>query len=474
MPKSRSNSLGARTTIEPGEEEMSERIEDRLQGVEVDVELPSRTRGRMENLHVSFSGNTAAVASASGNTYEVNIPDESCTCMDFVHRGGRCRHIEAVSIAQGMVSRGITAGSVSDSQVAPSIATAETMRAQMESEFILQNHPHTDDNFFYTENREQFEADKQRLLNEPLPYYYDNVLNGSPITFGIELEFVNGNSDAIARELYDMGICGTPRMSSYHSDRVEGKWALEHDGSVTDRRTRRGGELISPILQDTPETWRTLQTICEVAKRHGATVNTKTGGHVHIGAEASLDGKKQRWRRFFKMTAGFEDVFHRLSGGEQGVFRGIYDNEYALSSRRQSHSGITSYMPPEGEIREFQRIVSGSLAEGKYRSVNLLPFASKKTVEFRAFNGTLTPEIIQANVKYAAGLVNAAERSRTRTSENFNVTESDKKRGKIINDYRSMEYQHSDEAMMNVLDTVCSRKEDKEHILAVLVRNRWA
>lgn len=472
MPKSRNNSLGGRAEAEPGEQEMSERIEDRLQGVEIDVELPSRSRRRMENLHVTFNGDSANVESESGNTYDVDIDAETCTCADYQYRGGRCRHLEAVSIAQGMARQGITAGSEQDSSIAVGNTTAEAIQQQTSAELELQSYEYLDDGFFYTENREQFEEDKQRLLAEPLPYYYENVLNGSPITFGIELEFVNGDSNAIARELYNLGICGNSSMSGYHGRRVPGKWTLERDGSVTSGG--RGGELISPILQDTPETWRTLQTVCEVAKRHGATVNTKTGGHIHIGAADNLDGKRQRWRRFFKMTAGFENVFHRLAGGEQGIFRGAYDDHYTRSARRQMERGIRMYMPEEGELEEYQEIIGRDVAEDKYRSINLLPFKSKKTVEFRAFNGTLTPEIIQANVKYAAGLVNAAERSRTRSSENFNVTESDKKRGKLINDYRLSQYSRSDEAMIRVLDTVCSRKEDKEQILAVLLRNEWA
>ncbi|MBN7774462.1 amidoligase family protein [Clostridium aminobutyricum] len=245
---------------------------------------------------------------------------------------------------------------------------------------------------------------------------------------------------------------------------------LESDGSVTSGS--RGGELISPILTDSPETWRQLEVVCEVAKRHGAEVNFETGGHVHIGAENALDGKKQRWRRFFKMAGGFEDVSHRLAGGEQGLFRGAEDDQYTESARRQSHCGITAVMPQEAETNAFQSIIS-RIGEDKYRSINLLPFATKKTIEFRAFNGSLTPGVIQASVKYAAGIVNAAERARTKPSEGFNVTYQDKRRGEIINNYSLVEEDFSDGAIMNVLDTVCSRKEDKEHLLSVIVRNRW-
>ncbi len=473
MPKSRRDSIGSiHSSNDFDEEEMSRRISERLEGMEVDVQLPSRSRGGMENLRVFFTGGGADVLSESGNNYHVDIDNQTCTCPDHTHRHSRCRHIEAASIAQGQISQGISSGSIQDSLISPNQVTSEYLRNETDAEIQNSQREYRDDGFFYNDNPEQFREDSERLLREPIPYYYENVLNGSDITFGIELEFVNGDSDAIARELYDLGICSSPRMESYHSAGAPGKWKLEKDGSVTSYIDNRGGELVSPVLTDTPETWKTLETVCEVAKRHGAQVNFNTGGHIHIGAENTLDGKRQRWRRFFKMNYGFEDVFHRLSGGEQGVFRGIADDHYTESARSQSNIGITTRLPDEADIATYQNLIS-NISEDRYRSINLLPFASQKTIEFRAFNGTLTPEIIQANVKYAAGMVNAAERARTKESENFNVTEHDKRRGEIINNYEEIEESRSERAVMNVLDTVCSRKEDKEHILSVIVRNRW-
>ena len=279
---------------------------------------------------------------------------------------------------------------------------------------------------------------------------------------------MNGDSDAIARELYDMGICGNDRMGGYHSQRVPGKWALERDGSVTSGN--RGGELISPILTDTPETWRQIEIVCDVAKRHGAAVNLRTGGHIHIGATAMLAGKRQRWQRVFKMSAGFEQFYTRLSGGEQGRFRG---GHYAESSVSQSLQGITCRLPEQEDLPSYQTRIM-QISNGKYQRMNIGTFATKGTVEFRGFNGTLTPGVIQANVKYAAGVVHSAERSRIRGSETDNIipTDSDRKRGRIINNYAENN-QRTDDGMMAALDAVFSRRSDKLHILSVVAKNRW-
>ncbi|NCF00589.1 amidoligase family protein [Emergencia sp. 1XD21-10] len=475
MPKNRRSGTIAGRTYETdrseqenrNDQEMSERLERRLLAMDpITIEIDSRTRHRREQVTIDFVDRDQANVNTAGGSYRVNIEAGTCTCPDHMHRQGRCRHMEAVNIATEQARQGIMPGSRVDIETSNGQVLSEHQRAETAAELQNVARRCTDDAFFYTEHPDIFESDMARLQSEPVPYTYENVLNGSNITFGIELEFVQGDSDAIAEELYEMGICGNSLMSGYHGRRVPGKWALERDGSVTSGN--RGGELISPILTDTPETWRTIEKVCEVAKRHGAQVNFQTGGHVHIGASEALDGKKQRWRRFFKMGAGFEQVYKRISGGEQGSFRGGF---YAASSIDLNRIGITMRLPGESDTRDFFSRISNRLGN-KYRMINFTPLGSKKTVEFRGFNGTLTPGIIQANVKFAAGMVNSAERSRLRSTESLVSTEADKKRANIINAYEENN-QQSNEAIMRALDAVFSRKEDKQHLLSVIAKNSW-
>ena len=469
MPKSRnSGSIGSREG-DPSfdEREMSDRIEDRLREAgTVRVNVESRTRHTREDVDVTFSGRTAVISSGSGRSYTVDLDAGACSCPDHVYRHSHCRHIEAADIAREQITQGTFQGSIHDADVNTNQFAGEYISNETDEEIRNLQREYADDSFFYTENPEQFQKDMQRLREAPVPYHYNNALNGSNITFGVELEFVDGDSDAIAKELYDLGICSHSRMQEYHSIRESGKWILESDVSVT--YGNYGGELISPVLTDTPETWKQIETVCEVAKRHGARVNIETGGHIHVGAADTLDGKRERWKRFFKATTGFEETFHRLAGGEQGRFR---DGDYAESSLTQSWAGIEVRMPEEGNVSEFQSIIR-NISRGKFQSINISPFSDdKKTIEFRAFNGTLTPGIIQANVKYAAGIINTAVNSRT--GEGITVTESDRKRGGIINDYQNNN-QQDETSIMKAMDAIFSRKEDKEHILSVIAKNSWA
>ena len=200
----------------------------------------------------------------------------------------------------------------------------EVMRSRMQQDIrdeIQRNQegPSTDDGFFYSENLDAFETTYENINDDLINYEYENVLNGNTSTFGVELEFVGGNADAIASELYDLGITAVPYRLGYHA-RVSdnSKWKLERDGIVSSGS--QGGELVSPILKDTPETWRQIEAICEVAKRHGARINQSCGGHVHIGMN-KLDTARQRWRRFFKIVENYEECLYKAAGGDLGRIR---------------------------------------------------------------------------------------------------------------------------------------------------------
>lgn len=332
-----------------------------------------------------------------------------------------------------------------------------------------------DDGFFYTdeENEEIFNETLERAVNNDITYEYENVLNGSSNTFGIEIEFVDGDADAIARELYGLGIVGHPRRVSYHARSIQGKWKLEYDGSVCSGS--KGGELVSPVLTDTPETWRTIEKICEVAKRHGAKVNQKCGGHVHIGIEP-LDTARQRWRRFFKTIAGFEDVLYRVSGGNLGRIRSGY-SRYAspFSSQARSAAVRRFRLDSREDVNNLARTASG---RNRYFGINLTNIYERNkpnTVEFRYFNGSLDPGNIQANVKVSNGIIMAAQKARTQDSDTYTVTENHKKRGKILNEQSSYDNDRTTHTgIRKFVDIVFSRKKDKDNLISVYSKNRWA
>ncbi len=455
--------------------EIVQRVEDRLNGVRtVTVNIESRTRRQTEEVQVTFDPNRrniARVASQSGNTYEVNHEEETCTCMHYISHEEGCRHIDATNTAIGQILSERVVGNTNGAEG----ASDTVLEGQQNVDEINESNRSTlsldqeDDGFFYEDNKQTFKSMLQGEMEE-VPYEYENVLNGSKITFGVELEFVGGNADAIARELYTSGICADGRRVGYHAPSAEGKWKLERDSSVSSGD--EGGELVSPILKDTPETWKSIEKICEVAKRHGATVNSRTGAHVHVGMEP-LDTAKQRWKRFFKLIGRYEECIYRFSGGDLGRIRENHEH-YAMpfADRAREASNMRFRMDSDDDVNRL----SNTVCDTRYYGINLtnIPrYNAPNTVEFRYFNGSLNAKQIQANVKLANGIVMASEKARTHESENFNTTDTMKRRGEMLNNSVENVRRRDETSMRKLIDIAFTRKKDKDAAIEVFSKNVW-
>lgn len=479
MPKGRTETIATRNTSRSSggsggngggsgfNDSIAESLNENLSEVgTIDVMVESATRGGVETVGVNFreEPGIADVSSESGNTYEVDYENGTCNCQHFRYRGVSCRHIEAVGRAMGQVNSNVIARNMDAAEARSDLDRIE----DEERNRIFQDQ--FDDEYFYLDNMDEFE---EKLRNGvDVDYEYENVLNGSDITFGVELEFSGGNADAIARDLYNEGICSDPRRLRYHERSSNSTmWKLESDSSVT--HGSQGGELVSPVLQDNPETWKTIEKICEIAERHGATVSSECGGHVHVGMN-TLDTAKQRWKRLFKIMAGYEECIYRMAGGERGRIRSDY-NHYARPFAPRTYYGINNTMQLNTE-EQVIAMANGISERDRYYGLNLVNIATQRsnTVEFRYFNGSLDKRQIQANVKLAAGVMMAARKARTRNIESigYEVSESFKRRGRLVNNYNVTE-KRSSKKIAEFLDIAFTRKKDKDAILNVFSKNNW-
>lgn len=468
MPKGRRNSIatsgGGGSNAAAGD--TAERINERLREAgTVRVQVNSRTRNRLEDVEVTFSETPgmAQVRSSSGMTYEVDHINGGCTCMHNVMREERCRHMDAVDMAMGQV---VSRHQDTNVNVIGNLTESDILEENNRNEIMVDQE---DDDFFYLDHEDEFERNLENGVD--VPYEYQNVLNGSDITFGVELEFVGGDADAIARDLYREGICAYDHRVNYHARSVEGKWKLERDGSVSD--SWGGGEIVSPVLKDTPETWKNIEKICEIANRHGARIDDRCGGHVHIGMEP-LDTARQRWRRFFNVMSGYEECIYRAAGGDEGRIRRGHMH-YAESFQDRAEYGANRRIRLES-IDDVRSLASDVSERNRYYALNLKNVADvgkPDTVEFRYFNGSLNPKQIQANVKLSSGVIMAARKCRTKdiNSIGYEVSDSFKRRGRLLKN--SNTDNRSNKKIAEFLDIVCTRKKDKDALLNVFARNRW-
>ncbi|MFI5284412.1 MAG: amidoligase family protein [Candidatus Dormibacterales bacterium] len=228
-------------------------------------------------------------------------------------------------------------------------------------------------------------------------YERENVIGDPNQTFGIEIEFDGADPNAVAQAFYDAGLAATPHQEAYHSgQRMPGKWVIERDATVT-------GEVVSPVLRDTPEAWAELERVCQILRDQGAHTTTRTGGHVHVGADsANLDHDVNRFRRVAEVCAWAEDLMYRLAAGSG---RGGRQHRGAGNGYRWCGPMGTGRFEEAQSLSDLAYRVGSSHGVGLNYG-NLLE--QRRTIEYRYFDSSLDPARLQANIKLACWVTKRA------------------------------------------------------------------
>lgn len=423
-------------------------------------------------MQVSINADSNQVDTDTGNTY--TVVGGLCNCPDFAHTGS-CVHIQAAELVRTGSTGSERPETISTNRVTPETPEAVNVQAREEDNQRRKRRSRLEvwqerygDGQMLSQDEEAFKKLYSAVkTGTAINYEYENVLAGSENTFGVEIEFADADLRIIARELGELGV-GDGEVGGYHSSRQPGKWTVETDGSVTSGRYR-GGEIVSPVLRDCPETWEQLEKVCDVIKRYGGRINSSCGGHVHICANP-LDARSFRWNRLMKIWGGFEDVFYRMASGGQsnGQFRG---STYAkpLASILPSKF-FRDRQTDEQEIRGHV----GSRYHGlNFQNAN--PGSSKNTVEFRLWNGSLDPRQIQANVKTSMAVIHASENVRR-------GIESTQERARLIPVSQTMPYGQANSSgkdpddhaeIKSLLDILFVRGKDKASALWLYASSKW-
>ena len=337
---------------------------------------------------------------------------------------------------------------------------------------------------FYT----QYETVKERMAakdgRNAIPYMTENALDGiatraSGKGFGMEIEFdIKAGTNtttairAIAQELYDAGITQTNVQDRYqasqrrgvtdkHTDaNGKGTWSYEHDGSVN------GGELVTPIMYDEPETWEKLAKAVEIIKRHGGVPSKRAGAHVHVGT-GEYTGDTQSYAELGRLMTQHEDVIYRL-GTDPG--RGTW--------RNNGYSKPLPAVPAEG-FENATRIRRWS--SDRYRAINFAHVngTDGDHPEFRLWDSTLDPGAMQAQIKLSVAMTEAARRVRgqggtNRPKEPMGAHAARfAARGTRVPLTKS-ELEADTRTLRSFLDTVFRRKDDKDQMLAIFASTKWS
>ena len=137
-------------------------------------------------------------------------------------------------------------------------------------------------------------------LSQMLLEYRDKLNFNRSTTFGMEIEFENAKFYEIKSEMENLD-----------------DWKIIDDISVmrTIGFKKCGGEVISPICDDSKDTWNELKEICNILKKNNASSTNKTGGHVHVGIQEFKNNYKA-YRNFLILYAVYEPIIYRFLAGE--------------------------------------------------------------------------------------------------------------------------------------------------------------
>lgn len=446
--------------------------------------VSGRVMVRAEN-----GGYTVTPVTAPGDSGEDQL---KCTCLEY-RRNYDCVHVRQLVgdmnrriNQEDLRTRHAISDAVTDTNAAATVQYEESVAAQATSRATWEV---GGDGVAYAGEegarifQEDYNAAKARLDagQEPVPYLTENATDGLGARdggrgFGTEIEFTFPRDmpypdreialENIGRELCEAGLTNDDRQQPYHSagrggysDQHQGGWSFEEDASVE-------GEIVSPIMYDEPETWQNLQTVCDILRRHGAVADVRVGSHVHVSTH-NYDHAVENQNRLLGMFHEHEDDLYRMaSNPERGTHRSAGNSSYANPNQRRA-SGYTD-------------VQSAAENNWGYVSINLEDTRSGSAsdhAEFRIWDGTLNPSVIQSQIKMSLALTEAAFRDTEYQPTGhtpFGSTRAAHRQE--FGDQRRLtgeQWRASTERVRALADRLYRRREDKAQFAALFAVTKW-
>lgn len=200
------------------------------------------------------------------------------------------------------------------------------------------------------------------------------------LTFGIEIEYRNL-----------LRACVTGFIKENYPN-----WESKKEDAIIKSTDNYliGGEIVSPILHDTKESWQVIDEICNYLKSNNAS-SLNTGAHIHIGANI-FENNSKYFLRFIKLWCAYEHIIYRFSYGEYIYAR---DTLFEYSSPVSKELKFLINALQLSYLDNFSYLIT-VLNLSKKRGLNLSNInknENKNTIEFRSPNGTFNSLIWHNN-----------------------------------------------------------------------------
>lgn len=479
---------------------------------EGDDEAPTTNRyGYRYNNQGRVMGNFTVTQENAREEAVVDVTELRCTCQQW-RDTGHCVHIDlvgqavrdrieradrlspeaqeeraqagreaAIHHAATRLQREADAAQASD-WMRDETTAAEARRTWRESAEVL----YSEDRAAFIEDIRTAQEAAQRKGAPDIPYMRENALDGlcqrgSGKAFGVEIEYQFPDTMSypereaaqrrIGQQLYAAGLTYSPEQQGYRASQRrgfrdvhsqpngEGNWSWEHDGSVD-------GELVTPGMYDEPETWQKLELAISILRDNGAVAGTKAGAHVHVGT-ADFQGSAAAYTELSRLVTQHEDAIARLASDPK---RGEH--------RNNGYSKPLPPVPPTGFSSVTEARTWQNSSAGRYAVMNLANVSGGDGdhPEFRIFDSTLDPGAIQAQIKLAVTMTDAARRNAESggTSRGKEPWGAHVRRGTTTSGIQSPEDIAAEgSTICSLLDMLYRRRSDKAQAAAVIANTRW-
>lgn len=217
------------------------------------------------------------------------------------------------------------------------------------------------------------------------------LLKHYSIKYRDELELVKNMSYGFEIE--------TDMASDYEISRFVNKHFKDYTTSA-DVTVPFGIEIQTPILHGEPSNWQELQLLT-LYLRANSIISDNCGFHIHIGTQV-LKNDIDNWLNFISLWSYYEDIIYRFAYGEyiserpniMGFAPPMAKSYYKIYKNNEFNY---SY-----QIEELVRLMYQEKNNG-VNVINAVDFQKESvdnTIEFRMFNGTLNPIIMQNNLNF--------------------------------------------------------------------------
>ena len=252
-------------------------------------------------------------------------------------------------------------------------------------------------------------VDEEMPIKDIFIYKCENLFSHfQNVKFGIEIEFQSKNIDIdgedILKEFVSNGIDISKKVIvGREGERHYQNWQLMKETSCN-------WEIISPVLQNILEDWKTFEQVCNVLQnsQFGFYVDENCAIHIHINRESILLCG-QHYVNLMNTYRYLEPLIYGVSAGE--------DKEVSLT-RVKKYAATLAYADKElwckgDSQKNIDRLITcgeiGWIDNYYWTRLVGINFMTRntgyKTVEFRTFNGTFNPALIQFYLEFILNII---------------------------------------------------------------------